>query len=188
LLFLLNKIPDNADVVFIALNPTADAIHNQALFSRDEAFWNILISADFLDVTIKHIPLKNRVNIVCEEFLYTKNKMRIGIADLLPNTVETDSKKVKVEKNNVRELFELNPQLKNAKKIVLLGEKVVNGFHLYFPSLKNWREIEIIDGTRDYGEIGTITIDNMVVRCYAMPFPTNNNIPEKPKFYSRILL
>ncbi len=184
----LNKIPNNADVVFIALNPTESAIHNQALFSRDEAFWNILIKADFLDAAIKKIPLKNRVTIVCEEQKFTKNNIIIGIADLLPNIVETDSKKVKVEKHKVKELFDLNPQLKKAKKIVLLGEKVVNSFNSYFLTLKKWHEIKIIDGIRDYGDIGNIRIENQEIKCYAMPFPTNNNIPEKPKFYSRILL
>ena len=185
---LLNAIPNNADIVFIALNPTEDAIRNQALFSRDEAFWNILIKSKILNEAIKDVPLKDRVNIVCRSFMLTNGNLRIGIADLLPFVVETDSKKVNVKKHNAMNLFEINPQLKTAKKLVLLGEKVVNGFHSDFPTLTKWRDIKIVNDIRDYGEIGTITVDNMSIKCYAMPFPTNNNIPEKPKFYSRILL
>jgi hypothetical protein len=183
----LNVIPVNADIVFIALNPTALAIENGALFSRDESLWNILINAGILKESIKQVDLKLRMQQVCEENKHTVNNLKIGIADLLPFVVETDSKKVKTKKGDAEELFKLNPQLRSAQKIVLLGQKVVDGFRKYFPHLKSWAELKNSNGERDFGCIGSIKMGSHEIKVYGMPFPSTNNIPDKHTIYSKIM-
>jgi hypothetical protein len=179
----LNVIPDNADVVFIALNPTALAIENDALFSRDESLWNILIKAGILKESIKEVDLKNRVKEVCGENKHTVNNLKIGIADLLPLTIESDSKKVKVNHGDANKLFEFDPQLKTAKKIVLLGQKVVDGFRKDFPHLKSWADLR---KSTAGGYIGSIFMGSHEIKVYSMPFPSTNNIPDKHTIYAKI--
>lgn len=50
---ILNIVPENPELVLIALNPTEEAIANNSVFSRDEAFWNLLIQANILKVDVK---------------------------------------------------------------------------------------------------------------------------------------
>jgi hypothetical protein len=183
----LNVIPENADIVLIALNPTALAIENDALFSRDESLWNILINAGILKESIKQVELKYRVKEVCGQNKHTVNNLKIGIADLLPYTIETNSKKVKTNKGDGEELCKLNPQLRSAKKIVLLGQKVVDGFRKDFPKLKSWSDLRNSIGGRNFGYIGSILMGSHEIKVYAMPFPSTNNIPDKHTFFARIM-
>lgn len=181
----LNIIPENPFLVLIALNPTKEAIENKAVFSRDEAFWNLLISAGILKSTIKDLDLKKRASAA---FLTQKySDCRIGFADLLPLIDETDSKKVKVPKGSVEELFRTMPNLKKAKRIALLGQKVVDAFCKEYKLIK-WKEIPKMGDKKLFGSIGKIEIAGNEIEIFAMPFPVSNNITEKHKFYSKLLL
>jgi hypothetical protein len=180
----LNIIPPNPDLVLIALNPTKEAIENKAVFSRDKAFWNLLTEAGIID-DVSHIKLKERAVEVFEKQNHCK--VKLGFADLLPFVDETNSRKVKVHKNAAKVLFEQNPNLKNAKKIALLGQKVVDGFALVFTNLKKWKDIEIIENKKQFGKIGSIEINNNSIEVYAMPFPINNSIPDKSDIYKKLL-
>jgi hypothetical protein len=182
---ILNIIPDNPYLVLVALNPTEEAISNGAVFSRDNGFWNLLVSANIIKKSIYSVQLKDRAKAV---FLEQKHsEFNIGFADLLPLESEKDSKKIKVKKGDAQSLFDSTPQLKKAKRIALLGQKVVDSFARDF-NLKKWKDLEVInEGKRQFGIIGKIIIENNTIEIFAMPFPINNNIENKHQFYSKLI-
>lgn len=180
----LNIIPDNPDLVIIALNPTQEAIRNGGLFSRDKSLWNFLIRAGIIRDSINDINLKIRAKEVCSG-LHTH--LSIGIADLLPSVIESISKNVQVNKGAATDLFREHPGLKNSKKIVLLGQKVVDGFSLDFPNLKKWRDLPKIEGKKAFGEAQEIEIAGSKVKIFTLPFPNGNNIPNKHELYRKVL-
>jgi hypothetical protein len=182
----LNNIPPNPDIVFIALNPTEEAIKNGAVFSRDKAFWNILVKSGILAESLNEVPLTDRAKEVCSEGKHLTN-WNIGIADLLPHIIETNSKNVKIPKGSATELFDSEPNLQNAQKIVLLGKKVTKGFSNDFPQLDNRDSLTNSKGIKDFGSIGTIEINGNKIEVYSMPFPVNNNIPNKHDIYKGII-
>jgi hypothetical protein len=182
----LNIIPPNPDIVFIALNPTKDAIKNGAVFSRDKAFWNILVKSGILAESLNEVPLIDRARVVCSEGKHLTN-WNIGIADLLPHVIETNSKNVKIPNGSATELFDSEPNLQNAKKIVLLGKNVTEGFRRDFPQLESWDSLSNSTGIKDFGSIGTIEMNGNKIKVYSMPFPVNNNIPAKHDIYKGII-
>lgn len=184
----LNNIPQGSRIVIIALNPTENAIKNGALFSSDRSLWNLLRDAGILNNTIDQVELNKRVHEVCDLGKHqTAAAGRIGIADLLPTVVETNSSKVNVPKGSAKRLFTDHPPLNEAKKIVLLGQKVVEGFRSDYPHLTSWDRIPVINGVKDFGKIGEIKVGDHIIEVFAMPFPNGNNIPNKKDFYKKVL-
>jgi hypothetical protein len=182
----LNIIPEKPYLVFIALNPTEEAIKNKSVFSRDESFWNLLINAGIIKKTIKELDLKQRAKAIFLQQLHIHSQFPLGFADLLPLINEKDSNKVKVPGNAAEELFRSSPNLKHTKKIALLGQKVVDSFAKEF-DLTKWNEILISDdGKKQFGLIGEITIENNNIKVYAMPFPVNSSIANKHEFYRKL--
>ena len=59
----LNIVPEDPYLVLIALNPTEESLRNNAVFSRDEGFWNLLRDAGLID-DVSHLPLSDRAIIV----------------------------------------------------------------------------------------------------------------------------
>jgi len=176
----LNIVPNDPFLVLIALNPTEEAIQNKAVFSRDEGFWNLLREAELID-DVSHLPLSERaIEVFSEQKKYSKKK--IGFADLLPLIHETDSKKVKPEKGSAIKLLEDVPNICKAKKIGLLGQKVVDAFAEDY-KLTKWSKIEVIAGEKQFGKIGLIG----QIEIFAMPFPVNNKIANKHNFYKLLV-
>ncbi len=171
----LNIVPEDPYVVLIALNPTEEAIKNNAVFSRDKGFWNLLRQADLIH-DVSKLLLTDRAIEVFKNQKYSDKK--IGFADLLPLVVETDSQKVKPQKGSAKQLLEEVPSISKARKIGLLGQKVVDAFATDF-NLTKWSELAVIQGQRQFGKIGTIGD----IEIFALPFPVNNNIPNKHIFY-----
>lgn len=180
----LNIIPESPELVFIALNPTQEAVDNNAVFSRDEGFWNLLISACIIRESIKKVKLKERAKEAFQEQKHSN--IRIGFTDLLP-VIETDSKKVIVPPEAASFLIETAPNLKYAKRIALLGQKVVNSFSKDYAGLKSWEVIKRESNQNRFGEIGEIRIEDNIIEIYAMPFPINNNIKNKEVYYSKLI-
>jgi hypothetical protein len=173
----LNIVPEDPYLVLIALNPTEEALKNNAVFSRDGGFWNLLRDAGLID-DVRDVLLSKRAT---EVFLEQKHSTKsIGFADLLPLVYETDSKKVKPEKGSAIKLLKEVPNICKAKKIGLLGQKVVDAFAKDY-DLKKWAELKQ-NGKTQFGKIGDIGN----IEIYAMPFPINNNIAEKHKFYKML--
>lgn len=179
----LNIIPEKPDLVFIALNPTQEAVDNNAVFSRDEGFWNLLISASIISESIKKVKLKERAKEAFQEQKHSN--IKIGFTDLLP-VIETDSKKVIVPLDAARFLIETAPNLKYAKCIALLGQKVVNSFSKDY-GLMSWEVLKKENNQNRFGRIGKITIGDNTIEIYAMPFPVNNNIKNKEVYYSKLI-
>ena len=181
----LNIIPEQPDLVFIALNPTKEAIDNCAVFSTSKGFWNLLKNAKIINVKIDEVELKSRAK---EVFLSQKHsELKLGFADLLPLIEETDSKKVKVPFDAAKKLFDSSPNLRHAERIALLGQKVVDSFAKEYNLIK-WDKIKKgVDGKKQFGEIGKITIEKKTIKVYAMPFPVNNSIANKHEFYKTLL-
>ena len=174
----LNIVPEDPYLVLIALNPTEESLRNNAVFSRDEGFWNLLRDAGLIN-DVKNVPLSKRAKEVFGEQKHSAQK--IGFADLLPLTFETDSTKVNAPKGSAIKLFNEVPNIVKAQKIGLMGEKVVNAFARDF-GLKSWSKLEVIKGLSQFGKIGDIG----KIEIYGMPFPINNNIAEKHLFYKML--
>jgi hypothetical protein len=180
----LNIIPYNADIVLIALNPTEDAINNGAVFSRDNAFWNLLHRAGII-TSVSHVPLPKRATEVFKKQMHSK--IKLGFADLLPFVIETDSSNVSVPKGSASLLVKRHIQINKVKKIALMGQKVVDGFCLDYPDLLSWNAIPVVGGEKDYGHIGKIIYGEKSIDVYAMPFPVNNSIRDKHIYYTRLI-
>jgi hypothetical protein len=178
----LNIIPMNADLVLIALNPTQEAINNGALFSRDDAFWNLLHRAGIIN-DVSSVPKKKRQKEVCEE--HKHSDIRIGIADMLHDVIETNSREVKPDKGTAENFVRTELAGKKPKRIALLGHKVVDAFAADY-NLAKWRDIETINGVKQYGKIGIIIIGGHVIEVFAVPFPINNNIKDKHLIYKKL--
>jgi hypothetical protein len=114
------------------------------------------------------------------------SNIRLGFADLLPLITETDSKKLIVPQNSAKKLFNSTANLKNSKKIALLGQKVVDSFAKDY-ELTSWRKIRVNGGKRQFGKIGVIEIEKKEIEIFAMPFPVNNSIKNKHEIYSTLV-
>ena len=181
----LNIVPENPYIVFIALNPTKEAIQNNAVFSRDNSFWNLLIKAKIIKESVLEVELISRANDVFQQQKHSDFKL--GFADLLPLITETDSKKVQIPDDAVCKLLKNTPHLKDTKRIALLGQKVVDSFARAHKGLIKWQNIPIIEGKRQFGKIGKIYIEEKEIELFAMPFPVNNNIENKHKYYNSLI-
>jgi hypothetical protein len=181
---ILNIVPENPELVLIALNPTEEAIANNSVFSRDEAFWNLLIQANILKVDVKNIDLKCRAKRVFQ--FQESTNIRLGFADLLPLEIEKKSNNVKIPKDAAISLLNSCENLQKTKKIALLGEKVVNAFAKEF-NLINWDDMKKKGSQNRFSEIGEITINNNKIKIFAMPFPINNSIKDKHEYYKKLI-
>ena len=181
---ILNIVPENPELVLIALNPTEEAIANNSIFSRDEAFWNLLILAGILKVEVKEIDLKKRAERVFQ-FQECTN-IRVGFADLLPLETEKKSNNVKIPKEAAKSLLNDCVNLQNTKKIALLGEKVVNAFAKEF-NLNNWDDMKKKGSQNRFGKIGELIINNNTIKIFAMPFTINNSIKDKHEYYKKLI-
>jgi hypothetical protein len=116
----LSIIPYKADIVLIALNPTEEAIKKGAVFSRDSEFWNLLQKADIIS-DVRDVPLPKRAIVVFKKQKFSK--IRLGIADLLPSEIETDSRNVNVSAGTANILVKRHLQRNKVKKFALMGQK-----------------------------------------------------------------
>lgn len=179
----LNIIPMNADLVLIALNPTQEAITNGALFSRDDAYWNLLYKAGIIR-DVSSVLLIDRQKEVCQD--YKHSHIRIGIADMMHDVIETDSRKVKPPKGTAENFVLTELAGKKPRRIALMGHKVVDAFAADY-DLPKWRDIKTINGVKQYGRIGEIVVGDHIIEVFAVPFPINNNIKDKHEIYKKLL-
>lgn len=179
----LNILKGNLDIVFVALNPTKEALGNGAVFSVDRGFWNILEDAGITNST-QHVPLNDLAKEVFEE--HKHSKLKLGFADLLPHIDEKESRNVKVGIGYARALAEQLVHHKT-KRVALMGQKVVDAFTKEFPNLKKWKNLPMVGNKKVFGCIGTITINGHEMEIFAMPFPVNNNIPNKADDFKKLL-
>jgi hypothetical protein len=177
----LNILKGDLDVVFVALNPTEEAKLNGAVFSTDRGFWNILEKAGLISKKANKYPLQEMANIVFRDKNSEHVNYSMGFADLVEDCYEKNSKNVKILKGTAIHLAENLIRNHHAKKIVLMGQKVVDAFAKDFPkgTILKWKNEKA-----QYGScIGTIEIDNCTAAVYKVPFPVNNNIEDRHLYY-----
>ncbi len=176
----LDIVPANADVVLVGLNPTKEAIEQKAVFCNSDAFWNVLVKSGILHNSILKVANNERAFEAFEAQAHSDWK--VGFADLLPLEDETDSSKVKIPVGAARHFTHHTQNIRTAKKLVLMGQKVVDTFAKEY-ELTRWENLPIVDGVKQYGSIGSIVIDGHVIEMIAVPFPVNNSIADKHAIY-----
>jgi hypothetical protein len=173
----MNYIPQEADILLTGLNPTKQALTDGALFSHDRSLWNILERAGFYSNS-SHIPAIMMYPKLVSGQLNTA--LKIGLADLLPHIDEQHAACVQVEPQFVHSFLE-EAAIKKVKRIGLMGEKVIKAFVLEYPHLR-------FTSIRDYeNQLGEIEIDGHTITVFALPFPNNNNIPNKFLYYRNLI-
>lgn len=180
----LDIVPPHADIVLVGLNPTLEAVTQKAVFCNNNAFWNLLIKANVLHESILIIEKKDRAKAAFEEQKHST--WRVGFADMLPLVVETNSNKVVIPCHAARDFIENNENIKTAKKLVLMGQKVVDAFAKEF-QLKKWNQLSIENGLKKFDTIGSIEINGQAIEIIAVPFPVNNSIKDKPSIYKNAI-
>ena len=182
----LNILNRDLDIVFVALNPTEEAKLNGAVFSTDRGFWNILEKAGLITKKANEYPLQEMANIVFRDKNSEHVNYSMGFADLVEDCYEKNSKNVKILKGTAIKLAENLIRNHHAKKIVLMGQKVVDAFAMDYPknTILKWNHEDA-----DYGScIGKIEIDNFTTSVYKVPFPVNNNVEDRHLYYLNCLI
>lgn len=165
------------DIVFVGLNPTEEAKKNNAVFSERNTFWKILKEAGLIDKYPEDLTK-------CADAVFGVEK-NLGYADLVPGCTAKKSSNVKIPANAVSTLLE-KIEKTEAKKVVLLGHKVAEAFVKELGLSKEWEELK---KHKDYGYLGKgkYPKTGSEFDVYVMPFPETAPVPEKSKFYKKII-
>ncbi len=198
------------DIVFVGLNPTQEAIKNNAVFCKDSSFWNVLKKAHL----IRSYPtLKKCANeIFDKENAEYCDQFRLGFVDLVKNDTSKKSKNVKPSDNDVKILFKSLYQVcpdSKPLKVAIMGLKVLDAIVAYFNNEKDcsWQKAhnEFLETSRSYSEGNDNNItcskddeektynssvnygyfikyvyNNREFAFYILPFP--NNVPVKCRY------
>lgn len=181
----LNILKGELDIVFVALNPTEEALKNGAVFSTDRGLWNILEKSGLINSSANNYPLKDMAKVVFNNQQREHVNYRMGFADLVDNCYSKSSNDVIVPKGAAKKLASILINKHKVKVIALLGQKVVDSFASEFPKKKgigdglfSWKQAS------EYGScIGTIE----GVSIIKLPFPVNNSVPNKHIYYSKLI-
>lgn len=149
------------DVLFVALNPPKISNDNGHYFSRVKTFWDILFESNLIEKN--SFPLNEMDVNIFGNNLYNYSQSTFGITDLVKNTVETNSSKVKAEEDNLNDILSL---LDNEKVdvLVLMHSKVINCF----------KKHSIIPKHAGYG----FAANYRKTKIFNVPFPTGSSIPK----------
>jgi len=163
------------DILWVSLNPTQQAIDEKAIFGNSNGLWNIYRKAGFIHEFTSNIKPNKMQNTIYDNKIGTDYNMEHK--DLLPHIIETDSKLVNPTINDVHVFIE-EIKLNTPKIIGLMGQKVVDAFHKAYPELKSWDQMK-----GEFGQMGVLDIDGILVPVFKLPFPVNNSIPNKHEHY-----
>jgi G:T/U-mismatch repair DNA glycosylase len=166
---LVNKdaifLRPNLDLLFVALNPPNQSNINGHYFSgKQSLFYKQLYQSGLITTEVDKMT--------ADDLVFGSNKvtykgMQFGIVDLIPHTVETDSSKVNVTKEDVKALV---------KRIYENSPRVVCVIHS-----KVKREFEkLLNKKFEYGYWGKV-MDNCDTKFYCNYFPNGNSISSKEK-------
>ena len=169
--FLRPKI----DILFLALNPAPDSAKNKSWFSGNKSFWNLLYRSGLITRPVGEAVGADKL--VFGSSSINHKKSVYGAIDLVPDVVESKSRKVKV---NDRHLEQLRKTLKShsVKVLCIMHYRVAE-------ELEKARWIKRRRGyqRRKYGLVGTLGS----TRIYEMPFHLGNNVADKHKLYESLL-
>ena len=181
------------EIVFVALNPTEEAIENNAVFCKTVTFWRILKDAGFAVSVVKEegdAPYKNMAASV-----FNKNTI-YGFIDLVEDCHEKKSNNVSINRSHIQ-IFKNKLQKINCKKIVILGHKIAQVFSNYFNLKEEWDSLlknpikqysnsGKLKEYRNYGYLGDIEIDANKIKVYVVPFPETSSIKNKSEYYKLV--
>lgn len=155
----------NLDLLFVALNPPNQSNSNGHFFSGKQSLFYKQLYQSGLIITVVDKS-------VADDLVFGSNRinykgMQFGVVDLIPQLVETNSRKVKFTKDDVHQLIDKIRE--NEPRIVcIIHSKVKN-------------EIEkLLNKKLDYGYCGRV-IDDCDTEFYCNYFPNGNSISSQKK-------
>jgi len=154
---------DKMDILFIPLNPPKKSTKNKHYFSRTEVFWKILSDHGLITKEI----WKDGNYTTADDIVFHGNSRNFqhsifGIHDLMPDKLESNSKKVKPELSPVNKILSVVKKRK-IKVVCLMHSKV-------YKSFKKSKDIDWIPDSK-YGHIGTFK----KTKIFRVPFPSYRN-------------
>lgn len=164
---LVPFVRNGLDILFVGLNPANGSDSHRHYFSVNQAFWNQLYKAglitDKLDKSCADYEIfgKNEKNF---------NNWSYGITDLVPDVVNSNSRKVRPSNINCENLEILIR--KNSPRVAVLLHSRVKKYFLAFLGVKS--------EDNEFGQIGRI-IKNCSTMFYTVPFPHGNHVKSEIK-------
>lgn len=160
------------DLLFIALNPPVQSNMNGHYFSgKGSTFFKHLYKSGLIK---ENIDRRNADEFVFGGTTYNYQNCNFGVIDLLPEVEETDSKKMRVEKEDVKLLFSRIITYK-PKCVCIIHSKVIK-------AIKKYAGIDL-----SYGLNGK-AIENCDTIFFCNYFPNGNSIrtSKKLEIYDKI--
>ncbi len=162
---LVEILHPEMDILFVALNPPVNSNKNGHYFSNNLSFWNLLFRSGLIKQPVKS-ELTGDDEVFRNNSINYKNAV-YGITDLVHDVVETNSQKIKAEKNGVSRIINLL-SVHNVKTMCLMHSKVAMTFHEY----------GLIRRLSTYGLVGNYKSTHI----YEVPFH-NASISNKDNYY-----
>ena len=165
-----NLIPflrENLDILFVGLNPATGSSRNKHYFSVNQAFWNQLFDAGLIT---RHIDKSIADNLVFGTNNYNYKNWNFGITDLIIETAESNSAKIKPKNSDLVRLENVIKELK-PKTVILLHGKVLKNFIDF---------LGYVVPESNTGELGKL-IKNCETNFFNIAFPHGNTITSKKK-------
>ena len=164
---LVPFIREGLDILFVGLNPANGSDDNGHYFSVNQAFWCQLYKAGLIAENVDKSCADNEIFGTNEK---NYNNWSYGITDLVPHTVNSDSRKVESSKDDCENLKKIIE--KYAPKVAVFLHGDVKSCFLDYLKIKNVEN--------EFGELGQI-IENCLTMFYSVPFPHGNNIKSEIK-------
>lgn len=160
-------IKEHLDILFVGLNPARGSNDNMHYFSVNQSFWQQLADAGLINEII------DKVN--ADVTVFGSNEINYmgwyyGITDLVTETAESKSSKIKILDNHNKKLSEVILFFK-PKVVILLHHKATNSFLKYH---------HISPQKANCGCLGKI-ISDCDSLFYSIGFPHGNNITSVDK-------
>jgi len=162
---LIEIIHPKMDILFVALNPPVNSNNNGHYFSFNMSFWNLLYNSGLIEKPV-------RAKLTGDDEVFRNNTKNykntvFGITDLVHDKVETNSNKVRVEKERISRILDIL-QKNEVRVMCIMHSKVSYAF----------QDAGLIKRNPDYGLVGKYR-DTLI---YEVPFH-NASIADKKRYY-----
>ena len=118
---------NNLDILFIGLNPAKGSSDNRHYFSVNQAFWNQLYDSGLITSPVDKMEADD---LIFGDSKQNLNNFNYGVTDLITEIAESDSKKIKPTRNDVKRLIEVIIEYK-PKIVIILHSKVLSNLFKY---------------------------------------------------------
>ena len=155
------------DVLFVALNPPMQSNARRHYFSGDQSrFFHLLARSG---LTTQDVPKHNADEVVFGSTQFNVRGASFGIADLVPDVVQTDSSSVRPGRHHVEALLGIVRRFE-PRFTCIIHSKVSHAL----------RRFAKLSGPLEYGSCGTV-IPGSNTHVFLNYFPNGNSIPDEPK-------